>query len=71
MSKRDDGDVAFPVPGTEYNERYPGMSLRDYFAAKAMAALVKDACENDGREPIDIAAEAYELANAMLKARNQ
>jgi len=43
-----------------------GMTLRDYFAAKAMQALI----DNDGLFS-EIPAQAYELADAMLKARGQ
>ena len=39
-------------------------SLRDYFAAKAMQALI----DNDGLFS-EIPTQAYELADAMLKAR--
>jgi len=46
-----------------------GMDLRDYFAAKAMGAYF------DGEDaPIDfyfIAQRAYEMADAMMKAREQ
>jgi hypothetical protein len=42
---------------------HEGMTLRDYFAAKAMEALVHN------RTPWDAAAEAYAYADAMLKAR--
>ena len=53
-----------------------GMTLRDYFAAKAMQGflsndnLLKDACEwhKDGSET-SIALWAYDQADAMLKAR--
>ena len=41
-----------------------GMTLRDYFAAKAMQALI----DNDGLFS-EIPAQAYELADAMLKER--
>lgn len=41
-----------------------GMSLRDYFAAKAMQALI----DNDGLFS-EIPTQAYELADAMFKAR--
>jgi hypothetical protein len=41
-----------------------GMTLRDYFAAKAMQALI----DNDGLFS-EIPTQAYELADAMLKAR--
>lgn len=43
-----------------------GMTLRDYFAAKAMQALVTGAEDyNEHR----ISALAFELADAMIKAR--
>jgi hypothetical protein len=41
-----------------------GMSVRDYFAAKAMQALI----DNDGLFS-EIPTQAYALADAMLKAR--
>jgi hypothetical protein len=41
-----------------------GMHLRDYFAARAMQALI----DNDGLFS-EIPTQAYELADAMLKAR--
>jgi hypothetical protein len=46
----------------------PGMTLRDYFAAKAMQELLA------GRTPTstvteEIAGNAYAVADAMLKAR--
>ena len=40
------------------------MTLRDYFAAKAMQALI----DNDGLFS-EIPTQAYALADAMLKAR--
>jgi|Laugrespbdmm15sn_2_1035079.scaffolds.fasta_scaffold27407_2 hypothetical protein len=40
-----------------------GMTLRDYFAAKAMQALIQ-------RDERDIAWEAYRFADEMLKARD-
>ena len=43
-----------------------GMSLRDYFAAKAMQALI----DNDGLFS-EIPTQAYALADAMLKARGE
>ena len=55
-----------------------GMSLRDYFAAKAMQGfltndnLLKASCEwhQDGSE-ISIAQLAYDQADAMLKVRGE
>ena len=45
---------------------YDGMTLRDYFAAKAMQALI----DNDGLFS-EIPTQAYAIADAMLKAREQ
>ena len=42
-----------------------GMTLRDYFAAKAMQALI----EKYDESPVEISLEAYEFADAMLKQR--
>ncbi|MBU9632055.1 hypothetical protein KTE60_22480 [Burkholderia multivorans] len=65
------GGPAFPeVPG-ECNvyQGKPGMTLRDYFAAKAMRPLtisMKSAREDEMRS---MAREAYAIADAMLRAR--
>ena len=43
-----------------------GMTLRDYFAAKAMQGLM------DAAMPMsEIADAAYDMADAMLKARDE
>lgn len=54
---------AFPQP-INPAEQGRGMTLRDYFAAKAMQALI----DNDGLFS-EIPTQAYALADAMLKAR--
>jgi hypothetical protein len=47
-----------------------GMTLRDYFAAKAMQALMWDKdLDLDTRE--DVAEVAYSYADVMLKVREQ
>lgn len=65
----DDGGPAFPH--TYANGEYVndgGMSLRDYFAAKAMSGqLAYEGMEGCSSE--HIAGMAYELADAMLSAR--
>jgi hypothetical protein len=65
------GGPAFPSglidPSTPEDAVLPinnGMTLRDYFAAKAMQALI----DNDGLFS-EIPTQAYALADAMLKAR--
>ena len=52
-------------PWTGYGEK--GMTLRDYFAAKAMQAILSN--PEFGNEDTDIASSAYWAADAMLKAR--
>ena len=64
-----DGGPAFPClddPGSGLCLRYDGMSLRDYFAAKAMPEIY-NRVESGGFERV--AKLAYELADAMLTAR--
>ena len=64
-------DQAFP------DENNYGISIRDYFAAKAMQSYISDkefvdACvfmEKDVKE--EIARVAYAQADAMLKAREE
>jgi hypothetical protein len=47
------------------------MTLRDYFAAKAMQALIASNDEGAGDRIEDIPDYAYMVADAMLKARAQ
>ena len=68
MSK-DTGGPAFPChPGIE-NPIYDGMTLRDYFAAKAMQGLVASDIELGPDQVPHIVESAYIMADAMLKAR--
>lgn len=64
------------APGCATSIHHPGMSLRDYFAAKAtlMAYYAESAAPTHGGtlgNPTyqGIAARAYLMADAMLKAR--
>ena len=50
---------------SEYEIEHNGMTLRDYFAAQAMQALI----EKYDESPVEISLEAYEFADAMLKQR--
>jgi hypothetical protein len=43
-----------------------GMSMRDYFAAKAMQAIISS---HDNTTPDFVSGKAYRYADAMLKAR--
>lgn len=67
MSK-DNGGPAFPYFGyTGWSTSY-GMTLRDYFAAKAMQGFVSRWHTYDAEFD---AARAYAFADAMLKARQK
>lgn len=85
MSK-EDGGPAFARPGSNYeNEKgerigaygYPGMSLRDYFAAKVLQATLAstDSFRNvSGAKAItidDYCVLAYAYADGMLEARKK
>ena len=67
------GGPAFPSTITDDSLHVAGMSLRDYFAAKAMQGLVSGHFAKYGHEDYwprpEIASEAYEIADAMLAAR--
>lgn len=51
------------------NHRSEGMELRDYFAAKAMQALLSN--PDYDREDSVLASSSYNVADAMMKAREQ
>ena len=84
MSTPNDGGPAFPRPeafdphtddlGTQPAQE--GMTLRDYFAAKAMQGWVSSSPQVAGKalngtaeHADDIAQASYRYADAMLKAR--
>jgi hypothetical protein len=48
-----------------------GMTLRDYFAAKAMQGILADPNGNPSVDYANIAKYAYRLADEMLKARTK
>ena len=54
--------------GHSANENPQGMTLRDYFAAKAIQGIMASGIYPTGIM-FDTAKEAYEMADAMLKAR--
>lgn len=74
MSVKDDGGPAF---GEFQNvgdiaRSFGGITVRDYFAAKAMQAVIADMFRRGDPKPGDVdtaAAVAYLAADAMLKAR--
>lgn len=66
-----DGGPAFPLQsiGPEFSPGYAGMSLRDYFAAKAMQGFAADPQAAWKGGVTEMARCAYEWADAMLRAR--
>ncbi len=82
--KKETGGQAFPRQDWEYDGQNnvlqfqeEGMTLRDYFAAKAMQGIVRryDGLPfgggPDSPQYKDLAEDAYFIADAMLKARNK
>ncbi|WP_049246392.1 hypothetical protein [Morganella morganii] len=70
------GGSAFPVPATELHGTDTGMTLRDYFAAKAMQGFFSSGTKaNMGtryKEDMEYLAVAfYSMADAMLKVRGE
>ena len=84
MNRINDGGPAFPLPvedmhcRSRFESGYGGMTLRDYFAAKAMQSMLLDTKQFAGcglgeaplaAVPDIIAGWSYLMADAMLKAR--
>lgn len=79
-----EGGLAFPLVLDEEKPVMYGMSLRDWFAGQALAgerarmvhserlATLNEVAATCGVEPADVVAlYCYELADAMLKAREE
>jgi len=70
MNNTNTGGPAFPVQSVYIEDQETnshGMTLRDYFAAKAMQSILSDP---NYSSPDDKLAEAsYWIADAMIKAR--
>ena len=65
MSEKNTGGPAFPHP--DYLAAgWEGMTLRDYFAAKAIDSIMRDDRCNSYKMA---AIAAYEMADSMMKAR--
>lgn len=75
---KNDGGPAFPCPETDNYKPQWGMSLRDYFAAKAMQGLISvhnhygewTGCGDIKMNEI-LSETAYSVADAMLEAREK
>ena len=82
-----DGGPAFPAMHFDLGDGEHGMTLRDYFAAKAIPAVIaslkKDlndqldfnlSSDDDGEPSVDailVAEDAYGVADAMLRVRDR
>ena len=67
-----DGGPAFPnvPPDSQYSDWDKGMTLRDYFAAAALQGLIASRGSMSTRFLAeDDASYVFEIADAMLKAR--
>jgi hypothetical protein len=66
---------AYPY-NPQFNQEHNGMDLRDYFASQALAGGLEQGVENDMQtnwwhSPERIAQRAYEIADAMMEAREK
>ena len=73
MDKIDDGGPAFPCPEASlvhfnYPQAYMGLTIRDYFAAAALQAIIT---QRHGLVGANHAQEAYKAADAMLTTRKK
>ncbi|WP_459694323.1 hypothetical protein [Achromobacter xylosoxidans] len=70
--KINDGGPAFPIPNLQDDSDFNGMTLRDYFAAKAMQGMFA-AFKHWPRdyEHGEVGKHAYQAADAMLAARGE
>jgi hypothetical protein len=73
-----DGGCAFPysnLQARQAGEPIFGMSLRDYFAAKALQGILMHEFNPDYEDETYInlwySEKAYDIADAMIKARNK
>lgn len=69
MSNKETGGKAFPT-GNPTHGGQTGMDLRDYFAAQMLASVFSAQSRS---MPVfsHIAQSAYEMADAMIQARNK
>jgi hypothetical protein len=68
---KETGGPAFPIKGPIMTSDEQGMTLRDYFAAKAMQGLFSCGKAHDEHTAHVTAKASYLMADAMLKARGE
>ncbi|MBM6397872.1 hypothetical protein JQC79_19150 [Ochrobactrum anthropi] len=72
MTDINTGGAAFPCEGGSDSGLFadPGMSLRDYFAAKALQGLLAGQFSDHGHFNLkELPKEAYAISDAMIAAR--
>ena len=62
---------AFPAPAGVSHITEQGMTLRDYFAAKALPMAIQEMNEAESYNINDAAIVAYQYADAMMDARQE
>jgi hypothetical protein len=62
-------EPAFPAMHFDLAENEHGMTLRDYFAAKALQAIIARADNRFTTTVEFVGGKSYQYADAMLKAR--
>lgn len=70
MSNIQNGGPAFPDSDGQTNYT-GGMTLRDYFAARAMQTMIDNYLEYGYDGYADLANDAYTIADAMLAERDE
>ncbi|CAB3689464.1 hypothetical protein LMG3458_02054 [Achromobacter deleyi] len=73
MNTDKDGGNAFPIPGLQDDPDFNGLSVRDYFAAKA-STVIKPPTDYMGRAETDEeyaawAQKCWRMADSLLAAR--
>lgn len=81
MSNKDNSGPAFPVTPENYDQSGycgEGMTIRDYFAAKAMQGMIinggydyEETESNSTARSRLVAADAYRYADAMIAERDK
>jgi hypothetical protein len=62
---------AFPAMHYDLADNEHGLTMRDYFAAKAMQAMLAHPNSKETAPPQTYASAAYCMADAMLEARGE
>lgn len=71
MSTEKNGGQAFPISREQEGWHHPGMSLRDWFAGRAMERVLLLSQDADGGwDPVAVAVGCYMLADAMIGQRS-